>query len=99
MAPKIERNGDDVLQLAIELFLLVFATTVVGFAAGFGCGKLRGVLGAKQTAELDGEENHVPLKEESFISEPAPTRRIPDPAPPSQTRRKRFAADVSADPS
>lgn len=87
------------LQLAIELFLLVFATTVVGFAAGFGCGKLQGTFGAKQTTELSGAENAAELKEESLMSEAAPVRRIPDPAPPSPSRRKRFGADVSPDPS
>ncbi len=82
------------VQLAIELFLLVLAATFVGFAAGFLCGKLRYSLAsaAVQQPEQENEgtaELVSTLREVEAAPEPAVARRIPDPAPPSESRRKR----------
>ncbi len=82
------------VQLAIELFLLVLAATFVGFAAGFLCGKLRYSLASAAVQEPEEEndgaaERADTLHEAEPAPKPAVARRIPDPAPPSESRRKR----------
>lgn len=82
------------VQLAIELFVLVLATTFCGFAAGFLSGKLRYSLtsASVQQSSETGADAAEPA-DTRYEAEPARAsavaRRIPDPAPPSESRRKR----------
>ncbi|MEM8688235.1 MAG: hypothetical protein AAGF81_12945 [Pseudomonadota bacterium] len=77
------------LALAIETVALVFATAFVGLAAGFCAGALVVLISAGRSA---AQELHAE-PEEVIAAQPQPVRRIPDPAPPSELRRRRLLTD------
>ena len=82
------------LQLALELFLLVLATTVFGFVAGYGFGRLRRAVDGKSARPAYYEVDADQFEENSLNQASEPARRIPDPAPPSASRRKRLTPDI-----
>ena len=82
------------LQLALELFLLVSATTVSGFVAGYGFGKLRRAVSGNSAEPIYDEADADQFEEDSLNNASEPARRIPDPAPPSASRRKRLTPDI-----
>lgn len=82
------------VHLAIEIFGLVFAATVCGYVLGYGGGTIYGWVCAKRSNEEDEGEFSEPL-ELLLEFEPVKPRRIPDPAPPSESRRKRVLDDHS----
>ena len=82
------------VQLAIELFGLVLVTTFGGFAAGFLSGKVRYSFADPEGQQPEEATEDVPapvatLYDVEPVAAPAVARRIPDPAPPSVSRRKR----------
>ena len=79
--------------LAIETVALVFVTAFFGLAAGFCVGSLAGLLtgGRDQTDDATNDGFNEPVDE--MADAPRPVRRIPDPAPPSDLRRRRLLAD------
>ncbi len=82
------------LHLALEIFLLVLFVTVLGFAAGFTGGKLFSSFGAHRTAGTVDNDEYEEFEENSHKLETTIAKRIPDPAPPSQSRRKRLVDSV-----
>ncbi len=84
------------LHLALELILLVFATSLAGLAAGFGAGKLRNALNGARPHEPGSVDELPDAGQDGLDAEPPAARRIPDPAPPSELRRKRLLNDPPA---
>ena len=82
-----------VLALAIETLVLVFVTTFAGLLAGFCAGAVRNLFGARQEKPLEDVPEEPDELDDLTAVEPTPVRRIPDPAPPSELRRRRLLID------
>lgn len=76
------------LQVAIEIFGLVLGAALCGYSLGYGSGKLFELASAKPMPSEDEGEPSQP-----HVEQPITPRRIPDPAPPSGLRRKRFQGE------
>ena len=79
--------------LAIETVALVFITALVGLATGFCAGALAGLFTGGRDAADDVISEGLDAPADEMAEEPRPVRRIPDPAPPSDLRRRRLLAD------
>ncbi|MEM8647057.1 MAG: hypothetical protein AAGF86_12005 [Pseudomonadota bacterium] len=79
--------------LAIETIALVFITALVGLVAGFCAGALAGLLTGGRDAADDVMSEGLDAPAVEMAKEAQPVRRIPDPAPPSDLRRRRLLAD------
>lgn len=78
------------LHLALELIVLVFATSLAGLAAGFAAGKLRNIFSGARTDDAMSMEEPSAKARADLDADATAARRIPDPAPPSEGRRKRL---------
>lgn len=84
------------LHLALEILLLVFATAFVGLATGFGAGKVHGAMRRPGPDQAVDDTAFSDANDEDIDAERPQGRRIPDPAPPSELRKKRLLKDPSA---
>ncbi len=81
------------LALLTETVALVFGTTFLGLVAGFCVGSVAVLIANKRAAPEDASPELFAEMENISVEDPQPARRIPDPAPPSELRRRRLLAN------